>query len=139
MKLKSICILFFSFFSVHTHACSCIVLPVGKAEAIKFKAENSQVIFIGTVTSIEKEDEYSEIATFKVLEPLKGISQSKITLENSGCYSPSIKLRKTLLIYSDFITPELLGTPPTCFEVGSKDSEYDSEVKIVTELLKPKT
>jgi hypothetical protein len=139
VKLKSIYILFLFCFSVHTYACSCIILPVGKTDAIKYKAENSQAIFIGTVTNIVKKDEYTEIATLKVLEPLKGISQSKITLENSGCYSSSIKLGRTLLIYSDFITPELLGTPPTCFEVESKDAEYDSEVKTVTELLKAKT
>ena len=139
MKLKLICILFLSCFSVHTYACSCIILPVGKTEAIRYKSENSQAIFIGTVINIVKKDAYTEIATFKVLEPLKGISQSEITLKNAGCYSPSIKLGKTLLIYSDFITPELLSTPPTCFEVESKDTKYESEVKIVTELLKAKT
>lgn len=139
MKFKSICILLASCFSVHTHACSCIILPLGKIEAIKYKLEKSQAVFVGTVTSVLKEDEYTEIATFKVLNPLKGISQAEINLENSGCFSPSIKLGKTLLIYTDFKNPELLGTPPTCFEVESKSTRYESEVKTVTELLKAKT
>ena len=139
VKLELICILVLSCFSVHTYACSCIVLPPGKTEAIKYKLEKSQAIFVGTVTNVSKKDEYTEIATFKVLNPIKGISQSEINLENSGCFSPSIKLGKTLLIYTDFKNPELLGTPPTCFEVQSKSTRYESEVKIVTELLKAKT
>lgn len=138
MKLKQIYILFLFCLPVHSYACSCIVLPADKVEAIKYKLEKSQVIFIGKVTNIIVKDEFTEIATFKVLEPIKGISQSQIKLENGGCYSPSIKLGNTLLIYSSFIAPDLLSTPPTCFEVQSKDSKYDSEVKIVSDLLKGK-
>ena len=139
MKFKLIFILFVSCFSAYTYACSCIVLPVGKTEAIKYKSEKSQAIFIGTVTNLIRKDDFTEIATFKVLQPIKGISKSQVMLENTGCYSPSIKLGNTLLIYSDYVTTELLGTPPTCFEIQSKDAEYESEVKIVSELIKAKT
>jgi hypothetical protein len=139
VKFKLIYILFLSYFPMNTYACSCIILPPGKTEAIKYKLEKSQAIFVGTVTNVSKKDEYTEIATFKVLNPIKGISQSEINLENSGCFSPSIKLGRTLLIYTDFKNPELLRTPPTCFEVESKSTRYESELKTVTELLKAKT
>src|SRR5688572_21792335 len=140
MKLKYALLFFCALLPHEAFSCSCLVLPIEDVEAVQFKIERSEAIFVGFVASITGKDKHSEIVEFEVTKPFKGSISKTITMKpDSGCPSPLIKKGKTLLIYADFVKADLIDSPPTCWELDSEDPGYSKELEILSKLLNENT
>ena len=134
--MKLILLVVVLFFLGIALACSCLVLPYeGGLEAqVKHKLKSAEAIFVGTITSANRIDDFTEKLVFKVSDSLKGVDAGEVVMIQGACASPILKKGGSYLIYASIIESNKVRAPLTCWEIAISDPQATKEIELLHRL-----